>query len=70
MSQYSSPKYYKQNKSGVSSAAAKVFVVFIYDEQKQLPEIAGSYYNDKDARSTLDEFLKMGVCSWIVSRNG
>lgn len=70
MSKSSATKHYKQNNKGVSSAGKKVFLVFVYDEQKMLPEIAGSYYNQKDADSTLNHFLKSGICSWIVSRNG
>lgn len=63
-------KHYKIDEKGISSSLKEVFLVFIYDEQNKSPEIAGSYNTHKDARSTSDHFLKSGICSWIVSRNG
>ena len=70
MSHAPEKKYYKINEKGVSTSLKKVFLVFIYDETSKSQEIAGSYYTHKEARSTSDHFLKSGICSWIVSRNG
>ena len=60
--------YYKSS-DGTSSSRYKMFLVRYYDLEQSSYACDGPYGDQKQALDIVHEYLKNGVCSWMVTYN-
>ena len=76
MKKKQNPKFYKYTKTGdkgvggISTADSKIFLLRFHDEDSNSIQNAGSFKQQEEALTELNKYLKMGICSWVVSYNG
>jgi hypothetical protein len=61
-------KYFKLNSSGLSQAEL-VFLIKWFDQKDSAIKYEGPFLNEKDAVDVLNQFLKQGLCGWIIRYN-
>lgn len=62
-------KYFKSNPGGGPISAESTFLLKIIDDKDAIKTI-GPFAKEDDAIEALSNYLKSGVCSWVVSYNG
>jgi len=62
-------KYFKSNPSGGPVSTESTFLLKIIDDKDAIKTI-GPFAKEDDALEALSNYLKSGVCSWVVSYNG
>tara|TARA_B100000287_G_C20339759_1_gene665327 strand:+ start:43 stop:249 length:207 start_codon:yes stop_codon:yes gene_type:complete len=58
-------KYFKFNDNGLSQAKL-VYIIKWLDQKDAAIKYEGPFLKEEDAICTLNEFLKRGLCSWII----
>ena len=58
-------KYFRFNGNGLSQAEI-VFMIKWFDNNDSVIKYEGPFSNEEDAIHKLNEFLKQGLCSWII----
>ena len=58
-------KYYKFNDSGLSQSQLVFMIKWVDDSDKKI-NYEGPFLKEEDAIDTLNDFLKRGLCSWII----
>ncbi len=58
-------KYYKYGDSGLSQAKL-VYMIKWLDHENSAIKYEGPFLEEEDAKRTLSDFLKKGLCSWII----
>lgn len=62
-------KYYSNDGTGVAKSAKKAFLLKWINNSTGVVMQDGPYFNEKDASEMLGEYLKSGICSWLVAYN-
>ena len=62
-------KYFKDDGTGLSKAS-HAFLIKWYDPKRQSINYDGPFFNEKDAYTLLQSYLKHGICCWIINYNG
>ena len=60
--------YYKSHADG-SSARYKMFLVRYHDSKEDSYLCDGPFKEQSEALETVSEYLRKGVCSWMVTYN-
>jgi hypothetical protein len=56
--------------SGPVSSQYKMFLVRYHDEDSNAVQNDGPHSKEEVAVDVLNDYLKRGICSWLVSYNG
>lgn len=62
-------KYFKKNQDDEHVKVANAFLLKFIDDKNALKTV-GPFAKEDDALEALSSYLKLGVCSWVVSYNG
>ena len=63
-------KYFARSEEGAPAALHKVFLLRYWKKDIQTVCNDGPYADEKEAHKVLAEYLKKGICSWVVTYNG
>ena len=63
-------KYFSRSKEGTTTPLRKVFLLRYCDKETEAIHSDEPYADEKLALRALTEYLKKGICSWVVTYNG
>lgn len=63
-------KYYRNYDGKSASTDKKIFLVRYCEDYKNIINEAGPFNKEEEAIATLSDYLRKGICSWLVTYNG